>query len=92
MFADSQNKGPSPRRVETDRYMSPQYSQKIIYFGKPWSDGHISLKQFDIFQFGLSYTLYKILDFNFATKVQNCLASAQSGQRLRYSLSAKFDS
>ena len=47
--------------------MSPHYSQKIIYFGKPWSDGHISLKQFDIFQFGLSYTLYKILDFNFAS-------------------------
>ena len=47
--------------------MSPHYSQKIIYFGKLWSDGHISLKQFDIFQFGLSYTLYKILDFNVAS-------------------------
>ena len=67
MFADSQNQGPSPQRVESDRYVSPHYTQKILYLGKPWSDGHISLKKFDIFQFGLSYTLYEILDFNFAS-------------------------
>ena len=67
MFADSQNQGPSPQLVESDRYVSPHYSQKILYLGKPWSDGHISLKKFDNFQFGLSYTLYEILDFNFAS-------------------------
>ena len=49
MFADSQNQGPSPQRVESDRYVSPHYSQKILYLGKPWSDGHISLKKFEYF-------------------------------------------
>ena len=67
MFADIQNQGPSPHRVESDRYVSPHYSQKILYLGKPWSDGYISLKTFDIFQFGQSCTLYEILDFNFAS-------------------------
>ena len=67
MFADSQNQGPAHQRVESDWYVSPHYSQKILYLGKPWSDGHISLKKFDIFQFGLSCTLYEILDFNFAS-------------------------
>ena len=41
--------------------------KRYYILGKPWSDGHISLKKFDIFQFGLSYTLYEILDFNFAS-------------------------
>ena len=64
MFADSQNQGTAHQRVESDWYVSPHYSQKILYLGKPWSNGHISLKKFDI-QVSIWTVMHIVWDFGF---------------------------